>query len=341
MNHPLDFKKGKPMKRRSFIFNTSGYALTSFVAVGSVRPAMAQTYPTKPIRLIVPFPAGGATDMTARIVAEPLSRILGQTVVVDNKGGAGGSIGTAELAKATPDGYTLGLATVSTHGVNPAVYKKLSYDAANDFEAISELVKAPGVMVAHASVPANNLADLIKYLKANPGKLTYASAGNGTIGHMWGELFKSTTNTFILHIPYRGAGAALNDMLSGQVQLGFDQLASSLPHIKSGKLKALAVSWPTRLEVLPQVPTFAEQALFSNNDASWFGLIAPRATPGPVVNRLQLAVAQALKEPSVRDRLTTLGLYPSASTPAEFSATIKKEINKMQRIAKFAKINLD
>ena len=295
----------------------------------------------KPLRLVVPFPPGGATDITARVLVEPLARLLEQPVIVDNRAGAGGSIGMAEVAKAVPDGLTVGVATLSTHGVNPAVYKKLPYDPLKDFAAVTEVVKAPGVLVVSASLPVRDFAEFIKYLKANPGKVTYASPGNGTIGHMWGELFKSTTNTFMVHIPYRGAGPALNDLIGGQVQVYFDQVASSLPHIQSGKLRALAVSWGQRLAVLPAVPTYGELSLFSNNDPSWFGLVAPAATPPAAVRRIQDAVARALREPAVRDRLAGQGLFASGSLPDEFGAQIRKEIDKMQRISRFARISLD
>ena len=295
----------------------------------------------KPLRLVVPFPPGGATDITARVLSEPLSRVLGQPVIVENRGGAGGSIGMSEVAKAAPDGLTLGVATLSTHGVNPAVYKKLPYDPIKDFVAVTELVKAPGVVVVNAALPVKNFAELVAYLKANPGKLSYASPGNGTIGHMWGELFKSTTNTFMVHIPYRGAGPALNDVVGGQVMVYFDQVAASLPFIQSGKLRAIAVSWDKRLDVLPNTPTYAELSLFSSNDPSWFGLVAPAGTPAAAVNRIQQAVVKALQEPAVRTKLAAQGLFASGTTPAEFAAQIKKEIDKMKRIAKFAKISIE
>ncbi len=295
----------------------------------------------KPLRLVVPFPPGGATDITARVLSEPLSRVLGQPVIVENRGGAGGSIGMSEVAKAAPDGLTLGVATLSTHGVNPAVYKKLPYDPIKDFVAVTELVKAPGVVVVNAALPVKNFAELVAYLKANPGKLSYASPGNGTIGHMWGELFKSTTNTFMVHIPYRGAGPALNDVVGGQVMVYFDQVAASLPFIQSGKLRAIAVSWDKRLDVLPNTPTYAELSLFSSNDPSWFGLVAPAGTPAAAVNRIQQAVVKALQEPAVRTKLAAQGLFASGTTPAEFDAQIKKEIDKMKRIAKFAKISIE
>ena len=307
----------------------------------SVLPGLGWAQSAKPLKLVVPFPPGGATDITARVLADPLSRMLGQPVIVDNRGGAGGSIGMTEVSRAAPDGLTLGVATLSTHGVNPAVYAKLPYDPIKDFVAVTELVKAPGVVVVNAAMPVKNYAELIAYLKANPGKVTYASPGNGTIGHMWGELFKSTTNTFMVHIPYRGSGPALNDVVAGQVQVYFDQVASSLPFIQSGKLRAIAVSWNKRLDVLPNTPTYAELSLFSNNDPSWFGLVAPAGTPASAVNRIQQAVAKALQEPAVRARLAAQGLFASGTLPDEFSTQIRKEIDKMQRIAKFAKISLD
>jgi len=323
------------MQKRHLLHSLAALTATSLL------PGLVFSQSAKPIRLVVPFPPGGATDITARVMAEPLSRLLGQPVIVENRAGAGGSIGMGEVAKAAPDGFTLGVATLSTHGVNPAVYKKLPYDPIKDFVAVTELVKAPGVLVVNATLPVTNYAELIKYLKANPGKLTYASPGNGTIGHMWGELFKSTTNTFMVHIPYRGAGPALNDVVAGQVNMYFDQVASSLPFIQSGKLRAIALSWGKRLDILPNVPTYGELALFSNNDPSWFGLVAPAGTPAAAVKRINDAVVAALKEPAIRDKLAALGLFPSGSSPDEFAAQIKKEIDKMQRIAKFARISLD
>ncbi len=318
------------------LLTTAAASLLASVPSGLI---FAQT--SKPLRLVVPFPPGGATDITARIMAEPMSRALGLPVIVENRAGAGGSIGMAEVAKAAPDGFTLGVATLSTHGVNPSVYKKLPYEPIKDFTAIAELVKAPGVLVVNAALPASNFAELIKYLKANPGKVTFASPGNGTIGHMWGELFKSTTNTFMVHIPYRGAGPALNDVVAGQVNVYFDQVASSLPFIQSGKLRAIAVSWGKRLDVLPNVPTYGELALFSNNDPSWFGLVAPAGTPAATVQRMNDAVVKSLKEPAVRDKLAALGLFATGTSADDFSNQVKKEIDKMQRIAKFAKISLD
>lgn len=316
--------------------------LLSALAAVSFVPGMSLAQEGKPLRIIVPFPPGGATDITARSLQEPLARILKQPVVLENRGGAGGSIGMAEVARAPADGLTLGVATLSTHGVNPAVYTKLPYHPTKDFIGVTEIVKAPGVIVINpAVVPVKDFAELVKYLKANPGKVSYATPGNGTIGHMWGELFKSSTGTSMVHIPYRGAGPAINDVLAGQVAVYFDQVASSLPHVKSGKLKALAVSWPERLDVLPDVPTYAELGYKQANEPSWFGLVAPAGTPPAVADRIQQAVAQALKEPAVRERLAGQGLYPSGTTPKEFTAQIASEIDKMKRVAAYAKVVLD
>jgi len=296
----------------------------------------------KPLRIVVPFPPGGATDIAGRSLQEPLQRLLGQPVVIENRAGAGGSIGMAEIARAAGDGLTFGVATLSTHGVNPAVYAKLPYDPIKDFVGVTEIVKAPGIVVVNPQVlPVKDFADLVKYLKANPGKISYATPGNGTIGHMWGELFKSATGTAMVHIPYRGAGPAINDVLGGQVPVYFDQVASSLPHVKAGKLKALAVSWPARLDVLPDVPTYAELGYKQANEPSWFGLVAPASTPAAQVLRVQQAVATALKEPAVRDRLAGQGLYPSGTTPADFSKQIVREIEKMKQVAAYAKIKIE
>jgi tripartite-type tricarboxylate transporter receptor subunit TctC len=320
------------MQRRHFL---------TTLAAASVAPGVSFAE-GKPIRLVVPFPPGGATDITARVLSDPLSKILQQPVVVDNRAGAGGSIGMAEVARAAPDGLAFGVATLSTHGVNPAVYQKLPYDPIQGFVGVTELVKAPGVIVVNPGVlPINSFAELVKYLKANPGKVSYASPGNGTIGHMWGELFKSSTGTSMVHIPYRGAGPALNDVLAGQVPVYFDQAASSLPHVKAGKLRALAVSWSGRLDVLPEVPTYGELGYAANNNPSWFGLVAPAGTTPDIVQRMQQAVVAVLKDRAVRERLSLQGLYASGTTPAEFTTQIASEIEKMKQVAAFARIRLD
>ena len=316
--------------------------LLSALAAASVAPGISWGQESKPLRVIIPFPPGGATDITARSLQEPLARILKQPVVLENRGGAGGSIGMAEVARAPADGLTIGVATLSTHGVNPAVYSKLPYHPTKDFVGVTDIVKAPGVIVINPAVlPVKDFAELVKHLKANPGKVSYATPGNGTIGHMWGELFKSSTGTSMVHIPYRGAGPAINDVLAGQVAVYFDQVASSLPHIKSGKLKAMAVSWPARLDVLPDVPTYAELGYKQANEPSWFGLVAPAGTPAAAVDRIQQAVAQAIKEQAVAERLAGQGLYPSGTSAKDFTAQIAREIEKMKRVAEFARVKLD
>ncbi|MEG2632611.1 MAG: tripartite tricarboxylate transporter substrate-binding protein, partial [Comamonas sp.] len=280
------------MQRRHFIAS---------IAATTVVPGMSFAQDnSRPLRIVVPFPPGGSTDLVVRNLQDVLGRILNQPVVIENRAGAGGSIGMSEVARAT-DNLTLGVATLSTHGVNPAVLTKMPYDAMKDFVGVTEMVKAPGVIVINPkTLPVKDMAELVAYLKANPGKVSYATPGNGTIGHMWGELFKRATGTDMLHIPYRGAGPAINDVLGGQVPVYFDQVASSLAQIKSGKVRAIAVSWPERLDVLPEVPTYAELGYKDINDPSWFGLVAPKSMPAAQVARIQKAVAAALKEDVVK-----------------------------------------
>jgi tripartite-type tricarboxylate transporter receptor subunit TctC len=303
--------------------------------------ASAQTYPSRPVKVIVPFPPGGTTDILARIVAERLGPILGQPAVIENRAGAGGAVGAAEIARAAPDGYTLGLATVSTHGVNPAINPKLPYDALRDFTPISNLASVPNVVSAHPALGVNDLRGLIDKAKASPGKITYASAGNGSLSHMLGELFKASTGTDLLHVPYKGVGPALNDTLGGQVNLLFDNLPSSLPYIQSGKLRALAVSSPARLDSLPGVQTFAEAGVPQLNDPSWFGLVAPARLPEAILLQVRVAVANALKEPELRERLQNVGAVPSGNTPAEFAAQIRREIERHKRVAEDGGIRIE
>ncbi|MGO4332709.1 Bug family tripartite tricarboxylate transporter substrate binding protein [Cupriavidus sp. 2TAF22] len=317
-------------------------AATGAVAAGLSLPAAAQgTYPTKPITLVVPFPAGGTTDIVARIVADKLGQQLGQAVVVDNRGGAGGSIGTAFLAKAAADGYTLGIATASTHGINPAVYPRLAYDATKDFTTITNLASVPNVMSINPAVKANDMKAFIALAKAQPNKMAYGSAGNGSVSHMMGELFKMSSKTELLHVPYKGVGPALNDALANQVQVLFDNLPSSLPFIEGGKLRALAVASPKRVPALPNVPTFAELGLPEVNDASWFGLIAPANLPADLQAKLHDATVKVLAQPEVKAKLEKLGAVPVGNTPAQFAAQIKSEVAKNKRIAGAAKISLD
>jgi tripartite-type tricarboxylate transporter receptor subunit TctC len=293
------------------------------------------------VRVIVPFPPGGTTDIVARLVAERLGPTLGQPAVIENRAGAGGAIGAAEVARAAPDGYTLGLATVSTHGVNPAINPKLAYDALRDFTPISNLASVPNVVSAHPSLGVADVRQLIQKAKAAPGKITYASAGNGSLSHMLGELFKVSTGTDLLHVPYKGVGPALNDTLGGQVNLLFDNLPSSLPYIQSGKLRALAVSSPARLDVLPGVQTFAEAGVPQLNDPSWFGLVGPAKLPEAVLARVHEAVTKALAAPEVRARMQNVGAVPAGNSPKEFAAQIRKEIERHKRVAEESGIRIE
>lgn len=325
------------MQRRHFIYTAAA------AAVASSLPGLAAAQETsRPLRIVVPFPAGGSTDMVPRNMQDVLPKLLGgQAVVIENKAGAGGSIGMAEVSRAT-DGVTFGIATLSTHGVNPAVFKKLPYNATNDFVGVTEVVKAPGVLVINPKlIPVKTFAEFVDYLKANPGKISYATPGNGTIGHMWGAQFLKSTGTDMHHIPYRGAGPAINDVLGGQVPVYFDQVASSLPHIKAGKVRALAVSWHERLDVLPDVQTYAQAGHPDLNDPSWFGLVAPKNTPAAQVERVQKAIVAALQDPAVQKRMAAQGLYPSGTTSADFTKQISSEVAKMKKVAAAANIHLD
>ncbi|WP_194725412.1 tripartite tricarboxylate transporter substrate binding protein BugE [Noviherbaspirillum malthae] len=303
--------------------------------------AQTDTYPKKPITLIVPFAPGGTTDIVARIVADRMGKELGQAVVVENRGGGGGSIGATAISKAEPDGYTLGISTVSTHAVNPACNPKLSYDPVSGFTPVTNLARTPNVLTVNQKAGTENVKQLLEQLKRNPGKLTYATSGTCTIQHMLGEQFKVSTGTFILHVPYRGAGPALNDLLGGQVDMMFDNLPSSLSHINGGKLKPLAVSWHKRVDALPNVPTFAELGLPQVNDPAWYGLVAPPKTPDEVIRKLHAAVVKVLAIPEVRERLKASGAEPVGNTPAEHAAEIKTELEKMKSLVKKQGIKLN
>ncbi|OZI66717.1 tripartite tricarboxylate transporter substrate binding protein BugE [Bordetella genomosp. 11] len=314
------------------------------VAVMAAVPVLAHAddaYPSKPIRLIVPFPPGGTTDIIGRLFADKLGRELGQTVVVENRGGAGGSIGSAAIANSAPDGYTLGIATASTHGINPAVYAKLPFDAEKDFTPITNLAAVPNIMAINPKLGAKNMAEFIKLAKSEPGKLTYASAGNGSVSHMMGELFKMASGTNLVHVPYRGVGPALNDVLAGQVDVMYDNLPSTLPHVLSHRLIAMAVAAPQRVKALPDVPTFAEVGLPAVNDAAWFGLVGPAKLPKAVVDKLNAAVAKVEGEEDVKARLEALGAAPANNTPEAFAKQIDAEIAKNKRVAAEAHVKVD
>ncbi len=309
--------------------------------LGVIAPAQAQDFPSHPVTLIVPFAAGGSTDVIARVVAEAMRGVLGQSIVIDNRGGAGGSLGTAAIAKAEPDGYTIGMGTASTLAINPAAYKNLPYDIIGDLRPIGLIASVPNVVSVHPSVPARSVAELVALAKAQPGKLTYGSAGNGSVSHLMGEQFKLTTGTDIIHVPYRGVGPALNDAVGGQIQILFDNLPTSLPMIQDGKLRALAVSSPQRLAVLPEVPTFAELNLDGLDWMAFFGLVAPKKTPQAAIVRLNAALNQALAVPAVREALAKQQAIVEPGTPGDFEALIGREYMRMKQAVAAAKIEVN
>src|SRR5690606_38213549 len=328
------------MQRRKFVVGLCVAGATAFTA--TFAGAAAAAYPEQPIKLIVPFAPGGTTDIVGRLLAERLGNELNQVIVVENRAGAGGSIGTASVAQAQPDGYTLGIATVSTHGINPVVYKNLPYDAGKDFTPITNIAAVPNVMVLNPQkVSARNMAEFVEQAKADPGKFAYASAGNGSVSHMMGELFKMASGTDLLHVPYRGVGPALTDTLAGQVDILFDNLPSSIPHIKEGKLVALAVASPERSAAVPDAPTCAEVGLEPVNDPSWFGLIAPAGLPADIRDALNKAAVKALSGDEIKERLAQLGATPVADAPEEFQQTIQKTLERNAKIAQEANISLD
>jgi tripartite-type tricarboxylate transporter receptor subunit TctC len=328
--------------RRHLLAAAAGMALLALAPIVQAQDA----WPNKPVRIVVPFAPGGTTDILARAMAPELTKAFGQPFVVDNRAGAGGNVGADIVAKSPADGYTLLMGTVGTHGINKALYAKLPYEPQKDFAPITLVAGVPNVMVVNAdrarALNINTVADFIQYARANPGKLNMASSGNGTSIHLAGELFKSMTGIFMTHIPYRGSGPALMDMVGGNMDVMFDNLPSSMPHIKSGKLKALAVTSAQRSSALPDVPTVEEAGKLKGFEASsWFGLLAPVGTAPDIVNRIQQEVAKSLNTPAIKEKLQAQGAIPGGMSPQEFTRFIDAEHRKWAAVVKASGAKVD
>jgi len=313
-------------------------ALSLAAATGA---ALAQGYPNKVVKLQIPFAPGGTTDIIGRVMADPLGRALGQVVLIENKAGGGGVIGATETARATPDGYSLGMATVSTTAANPAINPKIPYNPLTDFTPIINIAATPNIIAVHPSFPARNYKEFVAELKKNPGKYSFASSGTGSIAHLQMELYKNLSGTFITHIPYRGSGPALNDTVAGQVPIIFDNLPSTLPFVLQKRLIPIVVAAPQRLAAMPDVPTFKEVGLEPVNRMAYYGIVGPKDLPKEVVEKVNAGVKKALEDPAVRKRIEDTGSLVVANTPDQFAAQIKAEYDVYKKVVETAKLKLD
>ena len=325
------------MQRRTLISKT----VLTLGLVAAATSALAQGYPNKVIKLQVPFAPGGTTDIVGRVIAEPLGKALGQTVIIENKAGGGGIIGANETAKAVPDGYSLGVATVSTTAANPAINPKMPYNAETDFTPIINIAATPNLIAVHPSFPAKNYKDFVEVLKKSPGKYSYSSSGTGGIGHLQTELWKTLQGVFVTHIPYSGAGPALRDTVGGQVEIIFDNVPSALPHILGGRLVALAVAAPQRLASLPNVPTFKELGLEPVNRMAYYGIVGPKGLPRDIVDKVNAATRKALEDPAVRKRIEDTGSVVIGNTPEQFASQMKDELAVYRKVVESAKLKLE
>jgi len=309
--------------------------------IGAAGAQTASVYPAKPIRIVVPFAPGGATDILARATGQKLTEALGQPVVVDNRGGAGGNIGTDVVAKAAPDGYTLLMGGVGPNAINVTLYPKLPYDAINDFAAVTLVATVTNLLVVHPSVPARSVKELVAVARARPGKLTHASSSPGSAGHLAGEMLKMMTGIEMVHVPYKGSGPALIDLMAGHVDLMFDNMPACLPHVTSGKLRAVAVSGGKRTSVLPNLPTIAESGLPGFDAGSWFGILVPAGTPREIISKLNAVIVKSLSAPEFKERLSSQGAEPVGSTPEQFTQHIRGEIAKWAKVIKTANVRAE